>query len=439
MNTQYFASPPRRLQLHLLLGGVIAAAVLLLAYEHMPESWPEVAAPGLWMRCASSFLLLVIALLLALTVGLAVGMIARRIGSWAEWMVAFFGRALACLPIAALAWGFIGLWIGQRGWPVETLLPAQLPEVQSAWQTTLARMLWEFLAPALVLSIPLMGEVIHAVVTDADSTADIDFSLRVRGVPKGLRLWLHHLRQLLPLLRVRMQWLCLIAPLYLIVVEDVLRFMGWGGWMAQCLRSGDVNGVALGFISGGVMMALLCGGLSLLHGKLKEQHDIISALSWQPWPLWALGMMVLPSLSAMMWIILWLAVLLMSAAAWSRAWSDVEAQLPLTAARMLGASKGMIWRKHIAPVQFRMLVAWTCAVAAQTLLWIVLACAVQPSLIHELTGPLAGWCRPYVVSTMQDAARTLADPTPILHVGGGIALAALCLLQISRIVQPRPI
>jgi ABC-type dipeptide/oligopeptide/nickel transport system permease component len=439
MNTQYFSSPSRWLPLRLLLGGAIAAAALLLAHGHMPESWPEVAAPGLWVRCASSLVVLAVALLLALTTGLAAGLLARRIHPWLEGVFAFLGRALACLPIAALAWGFIGVWIGQRGWSVETLLPAQLPEMHSAWQTTLARKLWEFLVPVLVLAVPLTGEVIHAVITDTKETVDLDFSLRARGVPKGARLWLHHLRQLLPILRVRMQWLCLVAPVYLIVVEDVLRFMGWGGWMAQSIRSGDVNGIALGFVSGGAMMALLCGVCLRLRGRLKESRNFVSTLSWQPWLLWALGVMTLPSLSAVTWIVLWFAVLLTGAAGWCRAWSDIEAQLPLAASRMLGASQGMIWREHIAPVQFRMLAAWICTVAAQTLLCIVLACAVRPSLVHELMGVLAKYCRPHAVATMQDAARTLADPAAILQAGGSIALAALCLLQISRIVQPRPL
>jgi len=440
MTAQHLSPPPRWLPLRLLLGGVIAAALLLFTQRRIPSVMfaSDVPAPGLWARCGSSLLVLFIALLLAMSIALAAGLLSRRMGPRVEMLVAFFGRALACLPIAAVAWGFIGGWIGHLGWPVETLLPAQLPEAAGTWQTTLARTLWEFLATALVLALPLCGEVIECVITDATATADLDFSLRARGVPQSSRLWVHHLRQLLPLLRVRMQSLCLIAPVYLLIVEDVLRFMGWGGWLAQSIRAGDVSGIAFGFITGGAMMALLCVCLFVLRGRLKSSSSFTPALAWHPWFLWALGVMTLPNMSVLCWLILWLAVLLTGSAAWHQAWNSIENQLPIDAARVLGASEGMIWLKHIAPVQLRMLTAWICTVFAQTLLWIAVACAVQPRLLKELVDPLAQWCRPLAIVSMQDAAQTLADPTALLHAGGSIALVALCLIQVSRIVQPRP-
>lgn len=440
MSVQHFSPPPRRLPLRLLFGGVIAAAVLLLTQQRdLSRLFAfEVPAPGLWVRCGSSLIVLIIALLLAMSIGLAAGLLARRMGPRIEMLVALLGRALACLPIAAVAWGFIDGWIGHLGWPVETLLPAQLPEAAGTWQTTLARTLWEFLAPVLVLTLPLCGEVIHCVITDATATADLDFSLRARGVPPSSRLWVHHLRQLLPLLRVRMQSLCLIAPVYLIIVEDVLRFMGWGGWMARSIRAGDVNGIAHGFIACGAMMALLCVSLCVLRGRLKTSSSFMPALAWHPWFLWALGAMTLPNLSVVCWLILWLAVLVTGCAGWHQAWNSIEEQLPIDASRVLGASEGMLWRMHIAPVQCRMLAAWICAVFAQTLLWIAVACAVQPRLLADLGDPLAQWCRPLAIASMQDAAQTLADPAALLHAGGSIALVALCLIQVSRIVQPRP-
>ena len=75
----------------------------------------------------------------------------------------------------------------------------ELPVAQNVWQITLARLLWELLAPSLLLAVPLTGEVIHCVITDAKATVDLDFALRARGVPSNARLWRHHLRQLLPL------------------------------------------------------------------------------------------------------------------------------------------------------------------------------------------------------------------------------------------------
>ena len=437
MNAQHVSSPPSWLPLRLLLSGVIAAGALWLCGERDWQALQAEHFAGLWLRCGNSLIVLVIALLLALSLGLAAGLLARRLGSWAEWGVAFSGRLLASLPIAAIAWGFIGIWIGHFGWPVETLLPTLLPEAAQPWQTTLARTLWEFLAPALLLAVPLTGEMMHCVVTDAAATVNMDFSLRARGVPHGARLWVHHLRQLLPLLRVRMQSLCLIAPVYLIIVEDVLRFMGWGGWMARAISSGWVNGAAVGFITGSGIMALLCAALQGLPGRFSAPRGLLTALAWHPWLLWALGAMTLPWHASILWLCLWLAVLVSGCAGWQQAWQRIEAQLPLDAALALGAADTQTWRRHIAVLQGRILAAWMAAVFAQTLLWVALVHALQPVRLTHY--PFTALCGPLAVRTLQDAAQTLADPAALLQTGGFIALAALCLIQVSRIVQPRPL
>jgi ABC-type dipeptide/oligopeptide/nickel transport system permease component len=439
-NAPNLSQPPRWLPLHVLCGGLLAAVGVLALSKQPVKTWLVLpsTATEIGMRCSFSLGVLILALLLALSLGLAVGLLTRRLGRGAEAFVALIGRALACLPVVALAWCFVSLWIGHYGGPVETLMPTELPVAQNVWQITLARLLWEFLAPALLLAVPLTGEVIQCVISDAKATVDLDFALRARGVPANARLWRHHLSQLLPLLRTRMQALCLVAPVYLIVIEDVLRFMGWGGWMAQSIRAADVNGIAFGVATGGLMIALLCGGLHFLRGRLRPSANLLTAFAWQPWQLWGLGLMTLPPFSSSPWLVLWFAVLLSGCASWHEAWTSVEKQLPLDPARSFGVSEIGIWLRHVAFVQSRMLVAWISAVFAQTLLWIAVACALQPALWQELGAPLARWFRPLAVGSSQDAARTLADPTALLEAGGVIALAALCLIQLSRIIQPRP-
>ncbi len=435
---QPFSLPPRWLPLRLLLGGMTAAVVLLLFKDHDLHALRSLAppAPGLWVRCGSSLFVLALGLLLALCIGVVVGLRARSMGPRTEMFFALLGRALACMPVVALAWGFIGGWIGRLGWPVESLMPAQFPDIQDSRQVMLARTVWEFLAPALVLALPLCGEMIHTVIMDGRAVLNLDFPLRARGVPKGSRLWRHHLSQLLPLLRVRLQGLCLVAPVYLIIIEDTLRFMGWGGWMAQSLRAGGAGDIALGFASGGAMLALLCACLQGRRGRLKA-GGFVASLAWQPWLFWALGVLALLPTSPLLWLILWVAMLMSGSACWHQTWNHIEAALPLDAARICGASESMIWRHHIAAVQFRMLTAWICTVFAQTLLCIAAACALLPRLIEELNEPLARIYQPLAISSAQDAAQTLADPTALLQSGGGIALAVLCLIQVSRIVQPR--
>ncbi|MCX6851801.1 MAG: hypothetical protein NTY98_23105 [Verrucomicrobia bacterium] len=421
--------------MRLLLGGMIAAGVVLLFRHHdwnLKTPMSEFA-----LRCGSSLIVLAIALLLALCIGVFVGLRARQMGPRMERFIALLGRALACVPVVVLVWGFISGWIGRLGWPVESLMPAQFPDGQVSRQVPLAHAIWNFLAPALVLALALCGEMIHAVIMSGRAVLDLDFSLRARGVPTASRLWRHHLSQLRPLLRVRLQSLCLIAPVYLIIIEDALHFTGWGEGMAQSLRAGDAPGIAFGFASVGAMLSLLCACLQLLPGRLKSAGALVPTLAWQPWLLWALGMIALLPASSLLWLILWTAVLLSGCAGWHQAWNHIESELPIDAARVFGASELMIWRRHIAVLQFRMLAAWICTVFAQTLLCMAAACALLPRLIEELNEPLAKIYRPLTIASVQDAAQTLADPTVLLQSGACIALAALCLIQVSRIVQPR--
>ncbi|MBB5032901.1 hypothetical protein [Prosthecobacter vanneervenii] len=432
---QPFSLSPRLLPLRLVLGGLIAGVLVLLADHHGMSISLDMRDFG--RRFFSSFIVLLIGLLLALCLGVMTGMYARRMGPRVQWLAGLLSRALACLPVVVLAWGFIAGWIGRLGWPVESLMPATFPEAHTAWQTVLARQTWDLLAPALVLALSLCGEMTHAVIEDGGLVPDLGFSLRARGVPAGSRLWRHHLSQLVPLLRVRLQSLILFAPVCLIIIEDVLHFEGWGGWMAQSLRAGHAVGIAYGFASAGVLTGLLCTGAQLLHGRLTSSGGWLATLSWQPWLLWALGVLALLPASILMWLPLWLAVLMAGAAAWCQTWTHILKQLPLDASRVLGATDQMIWRHHIAVVQGRTLLAWICTVFAQTLLGLATACTLQPRLMHELNERLVTLLRPLAVISVQDAAHTLADPTLLLQSGGGIALAALCLIQLGRIVQPR--
>lgn len=433
MSLQPFSLPPQWLPARLLLGGMIPAALMLLLKRRLPV----MPSADFWARCGSSLIVIAIALLLALCIGVFVGLRARQMGPLMERIIALLGRALACVPVVVLVWGFISGWIGRLGWPVESLMPAQFPDGQDSRQVLLAHALWEYLAPALVLALPLCGEMIHAVIMNGSAALDLDFSLRARGVPKASRLWLHHLSQLRPLLRVRLQSLSLIAPVYLIIIEDAFHFIGWGDWMAQSLRAGDAPGIALGFVTAGAMLALLCTALCLLPGRLKSTSGFVATLAWQPWLLWALGLLALLPSSFIAWFILWTAVLLSGSTGWHQTWNRIEAELPVEAARVCGATDSMIWRTHIASVLFRMLAAWLCTLLAHTLLAMAAACALLPRLIDSLSAPLARLYRPLAVASAQSAMQTLADPTALLQSGACIALAALCLIQVSRIVQPR--
>jgi len=69
-----------------------------------------------------------------------------------------FGKALAFFPIHALTWSFIGLWIGQWGYPLWSLMPTAERLANLAMAEQAARHLWTW-APALfLLMLPLFGQ-----------------------------------------------------------------------------------------------------------------------------------------------------------------------------------------------------------------------------------------------------------------------------------------
>lgn len=413
-------------------------AVLALSEQDIgARSQSTFTSAHFWTRCGSSLAVLTIALTLSACVALGVELLSFGFGRRTRGMLAFCGRALACVPVPALAWAFVGLWIGRHGGSVETLMPVELPLAESVWQTEVARMLWEFLAPALLLAIPLTGELIHGVISDAPATPALDLALRARGVPVASIVWRHRLRQLLPVAGSHLRALCLLAPVYLIVMEDVLRFMGWGGWMAQSLRGADVDAIAPGLVGVGCMLLILLGAVRVFFGSVQPEGGKLSGVAWQPWSLWALACMAVTPGSLPPWLLIGFAVLLASSAEWHRAWLRLEKSLPLEAARVIGGSVWRIWWQHLAWAQVRFLVAWISAALSRVTIWIVVACAVRPGWVEDLSPLLARWVRPLAIATSREAAAALADPLPVLEAGGAVALASLCLIQVSRIIQPR--
>lgn len=381
--------PPRWLAARLAVCGMLAAAALvLIGGGDVLTAWKAARGlPGgteLLDRCLRSGVLLVIAIATAASAGFTITWLARLAGEWATTLVGILGRALALFPAAALAWSFVGWWIGVRGWPVETLMPMQLDVAVQDWRLSFGSMLWEYFAPALVLAVPLLGE--------------------ITGSPQ------------VPL-RARMQSLCLFAPAWLIIIEDVLHFMGWGGWMAQEIRAGSMENVAAGLAAGGWLSAVLCLLCTGMPTRKKEDASRFVGVCWLPWPLWALAALVLPVKPAASWALLWFALLVAGMAGWYRALR----QMPR------GAVPGLRW-----------FFAWCFEVGAGMLLWGAAACAMKPVLAHELGSYAAQLCRPLAMTSLEASAQSLADPAQLLRAGSLIMLAALFFSQTSRILRPCP-
>ncbi len=368
--------PPRWLAVQILLGSLLLAAII----GGGQFEWSD----GLLARSSRSVGILLIALTVAASAGYSLTWLANSCGRPVAVCVAFLGRVLALFPVAVLAWGFVSWWVGSLGWPIETLMPVQLSSVSTDSRTVLGASLWEYLAPALVLTVPLFGEVIASA-----------------HIP----------------MRARMQAICMYAPAWLIIIEDVLHFMGWGGWMAQNIRAGDMPAIAAGFVASGIFIALLCSLFSEFQTPHRENKWQLAGLCWLPWPLWALGALGLGVHPSTSWELIWLALLIGGSAGWLHSFIQLKSK----------------WLS-----QARCFIAWCLELLAGIVLWGAAACYLRPALAQPLGDSIARICRPLAITSLEEAAQTLADPTLILRSGGIILLAALCLFQISRIIRPCP-
>ena len=72
------------------------------------------------------------------------------------WLVAGVSQAVALFPLPALAWAFIGWWVGALGLPVLSLMPETEAPALAASQL-LARQLWHWVPPLFFLALPWTG------------------------------------------------------------------------------------------------------------------------------------------------------------------------------------------------------------------------------------------------------------------------------------------
>ncbi|MBL9131830.1 MAG: hypothetical protein JNG86_11555, partial [Verrucomicrobiaceae bacterium] len=245
--------PPRWLPARVLIAGLLVAGILSASGgTSFFSAWSPLSDSSLLGRGGRSGLVLIAALATAASAGFTITWLAQFGGAVVSVIVSFVGRALALFPVAALAWALVGWWIGVLSLPVETLMPAQFDSAVKDAQMALGVTLWEYLAPALVLAVPLLGEVVAAA-----------------GVP----------------LRARLLSICLLAPAWLVLVEDVLHFPGLGGWMAQEIRTGEIAHVAACFSGFTLLTAALCLLVRAIPSGQKSGTSHLQSLCWLPWPL----------------------------------------------------------------------------------------------------------------------------------------------------------
>lgn len=369
-------NPPRWLPVRVVLGGMLASCVIAASGgSGFFSGWSGLFDPALLARGGRSALVFSIAMLTAASAGYTLSWLAEAGGRVVTMIAALLGRAVALFPVAALAWSLVGWWIGALGKPVETLMPFQLDAEMKDWRLMFGAELWEYLAPALVLAVPLFGEVLGGV-----------------GKP----------------LRARLQSLCLHGVAWLIVIEDVLHFMGWGGWMAQAIRAGEAAHVAAGVAMMAWLSAVFCTLLNALPTTQPSGAGPFATISWLPWPLWVLVLAVSLASQQVLWSMMWLVIAVMS--------------FPLCFARLRGQA--------VAQQSFQV-ASWSFETLSQLIVWLAAIATLHP---QPLSGGVMRTFQPLLITTPAQAAQTLADPARILNAGLLLLGASLVLHLLGRLL-----
>ena len=272
MNPPRHATPRSLAPRLIVLGGVLACAAL--AARHVPSrEWAaflmgtaSVTGDGSTLiaamhdRFGTSLLILLGAMILAVSSGMALTLAARRIGLGLPSLLAFACRLLALVPVVALAWTAVGWIVGVKGWPVESLLPHHPAPDRDTWQLAAGREAWKWLVPCWLLALPVGAEFVARAhdCLRRRGASPLNAALHARGLKRSHIFHRHTLAlargELLEIARS----LGFVALGWLVFVEDALGIPGWGAFFAAAIKSGDVRGMAASVYVAGWLAAAWC-------------------------------------------------------------------------------------------------------------------------------------------------------------------------------------
>ena len=392
-------SRPDWLPLRLVILSVIISVCMVLAggaslmgaMRMLAESASLAPEPGGWVRAGSTLAMLCATMLIATSTGLAVAILLNGLGKGVLAVAMVAGRFVALVPVAALGWSFVGVWIGRMGMPIETLLPSLLMPRGETPELALGRWTWGWMAPVLLVAVPVTGETLARAagwLHDADLSRE-ELGLRARGVPLT-RIYFHHrLAQWICLLGPQVQALGLVALGYFVVAEQILGLRGWGGWVAEAVLKGDRVQLAASVHIGGWLAAAWCVIASMFGGW--KRAKVVKRHAFQHRQPWFQGLAAIPlcvTIMAMLWLVrddplIW----------WRLVYPDVALAL---AAAVSGSLVALVLT--VLPRRFPLLKMMESLGWAPWLLWAAVASSLTslPSLGIALvlgiaTGAIGGW------------------------------------------------
>lgn len=306
-------SRPDWLPLRLVILSVIISWCMVLAgggsakdaMTMLMESASLAPAPGGLERAGATLAMLCASMLIATSTGLAVAITLNGLGRGVLAVAMLAGRFVALVPVAALGWTFVGVWIGRLGMPIETLLPSLLMPRDETPELAFGRWTWGWMAPVLLVAVPIAGETVARAagwLHDADSSRE-ELGLRARGIPLRRIFFHHRLSQWICLLGPQVQALGLIALGYFVVAEQILGLRGWGGWVAEAVLKGDRMQLAAAVHLGGWLAAAWCVIASTFGGWKRARVVGRDAFQHrQPWFQGLAAITLCVTVLALLWV-----------------------------------------------------------------------------------------------------------------------------------------
>lgn len=290
----------------LLIGDFIAFVLVNGDVRVWLSVWRQVVQNGIPSIVATCSLLIA-AMLLSQTLAAVALSLMKFMGGWFQKTGFWLGLALSLFPIHALAWAFIGLWVGRWGFPIWSLMPVSVDSKSLSWIEHLAQGFWTWVPALLLLCIPLVGQWIVILSnslpllgTEQPSAGEMEKSLvnphltpseRVLGggfkelILRALRsIPLRDSKRVMAGTQRAVQlsnpvwWIGLLALICLFGIEDILGLPGAMAKLARALRTSTYQTAAMPvlMVSCVAVLGTICAGSPVLM----MPDTIRCGLSW---------------------------------------------------------------------------------------------------------------------------------------------------------------
>ena len=290
----------------LIIGNLIVLLLLNGDVHRWLNVWRQVIEKGL-PSIVATFSLLIVAVLLSRSLAGGVWFLLTSVGGQFQKAGFWLGRALSLFPVHALAWAFIGLWVGRWRFPIWSLMPVSADSKSLSFIEHLSQDLWTWVSAILLLCIPLIGQWMVIFTnsvplpgTELLGPEEVEKSLatphlaspeRVLGgsfeelmLKTRNRVPLRAAKRVMVVKKQSVQlpnpvWgLGLLALIFLFSIEDILGLPGVMAMLAQALRTSTYQTAAMPVLMVGCVAVLgtLCAGSPALMSPI----TIRCGLSW---------------------------------------------------------------------------------------------------------------------------------------------------------------